>query len=713
MLHPFKALTLSLCLSLLLAGMPALAVPAATTANSQENAEEKAGHKALTPSAHHFLLDTMIIGFLQNYHLRDHEFDTELAQRVFDDFIDNLDPGRYYLLRQDVEEFRSRHAELASNNREAGAGRRVAIAFELFERYRERLLERVAFARDFLGEKPDLEADDSLEIDRSDAAWAVDRKELDRLWEKRIKNDVIGLMLAERDWETIQDTLDRRYRNFERRISQNSAEDIYEMFINAHARALDPHTAYMSARGTEEFEIRMSLSLEGIGAALVAEDDYVTITRVLPGGPADRDGRLRAQDRITGVAQGKDGDMKDVVGWRVDDVVALIRGPEGTVVRLQILPADAVPGDPEKTITLTRSEVKLEEQAASSEIITVEMDGGEQRIGIIDIPTFYMDFQGRREGKQDYRSTTRDVRRLLEELKEKQVDAVLLDLRNNGGGSLTEATDLMGLFIDRGPVVQLLDLSGDINIGHSPSGNLVWDGPMGVLINRFSASASEIVAGAIQDYGRGLVIGSPTYGKGTVQNLQDFGRHFREEDKVGQLKFTTGKFYRISGGSTQHRGVRPDIDLPSPVDLGEFGESTKPNALEWDEIRSIEHRGGPLPRKLIDSLSGHHKDRTARDIEFSAYLEELQRYQEFRQRDRISLVLEKRREERDEMQERRLARENLERTARGEEPLEALDENAETEETDLLLKESANIMADFIRLLPKLGEGRDRLAIRG
>ncbi|MCP1726513.1 carboxyl-terminal processing protease [Natronospira proteinivora] len=667
----------------------------------------------LEPSDRQLFLDRLIAGLLERHHLDTHEFDAEMAEEVFDNFLDNLDPGRHYLLAEDVEAFRERHRELVANSDGHGTGERIKLAFETFQRFRERGEDRIRFAQSYLDEKPDLEGEDELAVDREDAPWAKDEAELDTLWEKRVTNDVIGLIMAERDWDDARETLLRRYDNLRRNISHSDRNEVFELFINAHANALDPHTAYFSPRNVEEFEIRMSLSLEGIGAALQSDDEYITITEILPGGPADQDGTLRPQDRITGVAAHEDCDMEDIVGWRVDDAVQLIRGPEGSKVRLRYLPGDAVPGDPEKTIELVRSEVQLEEQAAKKEIKDVTLGDQSYRVGVIQIPTFYMDFQGRREGREDYRSTTRDVRRLLGELQEEGVDAVLVDLRNNGGGSLIEATELAGVFLDGGPVVQMLDTQGELEVAEGPDNGAEWDGPLGVMVNRFSASASEIFAGAIQDYGRGVIIGSPTYGKGTIQNLLDLDRWFSEDDDVGQLKFTIGKFYRVSGGSMQHRGVIPDLELPSAISLEDFGESTKPNALAWDEIASLEYDGDPLPRSLVEQLTEMHSERVSEDLDFNNLLDDIRRYREVQERRTLSLNLDKRRESQEDARERRLAQENVRRAARGEAALSELDGDEEaTGDPDILLTESARILADFAALLPEYADHESRFSAR-
>jgi len=677
-----------------------------------EMSSDQAAGEALKPSERQVFLDRVVAGLLEQHHLNARKVDDVLAREVFDNYLDRLDPGRYYLLESDVREFRRQHDALLKDSNRHGTGDRIELAFDIFERFRERMGERINFSKEYLSEKPELESDEQMAIDRDDAEWATDKDALDKLWAKRVKNDVIGLVLAERDWDDIQETLSRRYDTLSRNVAQSSRNDVFEMFMNAHTHALDPHTAYFSPRNMEEFEIRMSLSLEGIGAALQTQDEYITITEILPGGPADKDGTLRAQDRVTGVQPAEGCDMVDIVGWRVDDAVQLIRGPEGSKVRLRYLPADSVPGDPEKTIQLVRSEVQLEQQAAKKQIKTVELDERDYRIGVIQIPTFYMDFQGRREGREDYRSTTRDVRKLLQELKDESVDGIMVDLRNNGGGSLMEATELASVFLDKGPVVQMLDSRGSLDVADNPGDGKEWDGPLGVIVNRFSASASEIFAGAIQDYGRGVIIGSPTYGKGTIQNLLDLDR-FSNEGDAGQLKFTIGKFYRVNGDSMQHRGVIPDVQLPSAISLEDFGESTKDNALPWDQIKALEYDGEPLPESLITTLGEKHSNRAAKDVDFSALMDDIRSYRDVQSRKIISLNIDKRREEQEHVRERRLAQENVRRAARGEAALDELDDDTEgSGDPDILLTESARIVANLATLLPGYAEHESRFAAR-
>ena len=458
--------------------------------------------------------------FLTNYHYKRTRLDDELSSEIFDSYLELLDPNRIYFLAGDIEQFERyrhgmddalRHSDLLS-------------AYEIFNVYAERVQQRVDYARVRVKQPFDFTIDEYYQFDREGEPWATDVAELDELWRKRVKNDYLRLLLTDKEPESIVKTLTERYDNQERRISELNNEDVFQFFMNAFAQSIEPHTAYLSPRSSENFEISMKLSLEGIGALLGRENEYTLISSIVPGGPAEQDGRLKAGDRITAVGQGNDGKLVDVIGWRVEDVVDLIRGPKDTVVRLEVLPEDSSISGPTQLIDIVRNEVKLEEQAAKSEIIEVPAGDGEDqtiKIGVIDLPVFYLDFNGRAQNLPDYRSSTRDVQQHISDLKEQGVQGIVVDLRNNGGGSLLEATTLTGLFIDKGPVVQVRNSSGRISLEEDVEPGMAWEGPLAVLVNRYSASASEIFAAAIQDYGRGVVIGETTFGKGTVQSLLD------------------------------------------------------------------------------------------------------------------------------------------------------------------------------------------------
>ncbi|MEX1267152.1 MAG: carboxy terminal-processing peptidase, partial [Woeseia sp.] len=526
--------------------------------------------------------------------------------------------------------------------------------------------------------------------------------ELDELWRKRVKNDALNLRLTDKEWPEIQEILEKRYSQFLKRLDQVKNDDVFETFMNAFSHTLDPHSNYLSPRNSEEYRIQMSLSYFGIGASLQTEDDYVVVIDVIPGGPAAIDGELQPKDRITAVAQGEDGEMVDVIGWRLDDVVQLIRGPAETVVRLQITPAGALPGGSEKEIQLVRNQVKLEEQAAKSEVITVPRDGRDWSVGVIAVPSFYRDYQALSNGDKDYTSTTKDVKRLIGELEEQGIDGIIIDLRNNGGGHLTEATALSGLFIDNGPVVQLRNSNGRISRLDDPDPvpRVAYNGPLAVLVNRYSASASEIFAAAIQDYKRGIIIGQQTFGKGTVQNLYSLDQYVRsnEDEGLGQLTLTIGKYYRVTGESTQHRGVDPDIALPSPIDAELVGESVRDSALPWDTIRTTRFRAGEPLDTTIATLSSSYLERSQSDPDVQYLMDGIQDVEEARARTTVTLSLEKRREEREENLDRRLKRENARRAALGLEPVATNEELEKLEGPDVQLDQAAAIVTDLAEM---------------
>jgi carboxyl-terminal processing protease len=590
----------------------------------------------------------------------------------------------------------------------------------MFNVYVERVDQRVAWARERLKQPFDFNLDEYYDYDRTTQPWAATNVELDDLWRQRVKNDYLRLKLAGKEHDDIVELLDERYQNLDRRVTELDADDVFNFFMNAYAQAIEPHTAYMSPRGSENFEISMRLSLEGIGALLGRENEYTSIARVVPGGPADQDGRLKAGDRVTAVGQGADGKMVDVVGWRVDDVVDLIRGAKDTVVRLEVLSEGEGVDSPAKIIDIVRGEVQLEEQAASSEVIEVPREGGEPvKIGIIDLPVFYLDFAGRAQNLPDYRSSTRDVRRLIGELEAEGVVGIVVDLRNNGGGSLLEATTLTGLFIDQGPVVQVRNSSGRVSTEEDTEPGMAWAGPLAVLVNRYSASASEIFAAAIQDYGRGLVIGEPTFGKGTVQSLLDLQEWaLNDSAQSGQLKITQAQFFRVNGGSTQNRGVLPDIRMPSAGDPQKYGERSLDNALPWTEIDSAQYdRSGDL-KQLAAVTDSRFRNRIVHDREFNWLQDDITEFNANEESHKVSLLESARRLEMDEAEAKRKARRELQ----GGDPVlsadedllavgsdgsaealdEALGEDSEEDDEeqgpDLLLRESARIVADMVEL---------------
>jgi len=672
----------------------------------------------IEPQMEHRYASNIATRFLTNYHYKRTRLDDELSSDIFDHYLELLDPSKVYFLSSDIETFERYRTSLDDALRHSD----LMPAYDIFNVYATRVQQRVDYARDRVKKPFDFSVDEFYQYDREDEPWVANPQELDELWRKRVKNDYLRLLLTDKEPDAIVETLTERYDNLERRINELNTEDVFQFFMNAFAQSIEPHTAYLSARSSENFEISMKLSLEGIGALLGRENEYTLISSVVPGGPADKDGRLAAGDRITAVGQGNDGKMVDVIGWRVDDVVALIRGPKDTIVRLEVLPEDASVSGPTTMIDIVRNEVKLEEQAAQSEVIEVPVEGSEGetvKIGVIDLPVFYMDFAGRAQNKPDYRSSTRDVRRLIGELEEQGVAGIIVDLRNNGGGSLLEATTLTGLFIDTGPVVQVRNSSGRISLEEDVDPGMAWEGPLAVMINRYSASASEIFAAAIQDYGRGVLIGEPTFGKGTVQSLLDLD-DYAPSDKpgMGQLKITMAQFFRVNGGSTQNLGVEPDIRFPSFGDPQKYGERSMDNALPWTSIDPARYQSSGDLSQLVAVADNRYHGRIVSDEEFGWLMSDIDSYNERADEKSISLLESVGRQKMKEAEEKKAARKAAEEgrgplLAEGgtlvapdpelgdfeeEEAASDDDEEEEDEGPDLLLREAARIVVDMVEL---------------
>ena len=670
----------------------AIFATAALSAMAESNSLTKS--QDLTPQPRHEKIGQLVKEFIQKSHYKHAAVDDDLSSLVLDNYIKSLDGNRMYFLASDVEAFNAYRYQL---NDMVGS-EPLDPVFEIFEVYRTRARQRLNYALTQLESEPDFSLDEDYKFDRSENDWAETDAELNEIWRKRVKNDALNLTLADKDWEGVQEVLDKRYSRFLKRMDQLKNDDVFETFMNAFTHTLDPHSSYLSPRNSEEYRIQMSLSYFGIGASLQLDDDYVMVVNIIPGGPAAIDGELQPKDRITAVAQGGE-ELVDVIGWRLDDVVQLIRGPANSVVRLQIMPEGALPGASEKIIHLTRNQVKLEEQAAKSELITVPRDGRDWSIGVIDVPSFYRDYRALSNGDKNYTSTTKDVRRLIGELEEQGIDGLILDLRNNGGGHLTEATALSGLFIENGPVLQLKNANGRISRLDDPDPvpRVAYNGPLAVLVNRYSASASEIFAAAIQDYARGLIIGQQTFGKGTVQNLYSLDQYVRrpEGDGLGQLTLTIGKYYRVTGESTQHRGVNPDIALPSYIDAETVGESVRDSALPWDTIRSTKFRAGESLDHSIAELTSNYIARTKTDPDFKYLVDGIEDVEESRLRKTVSLNFDDRQAERESDIERRLDRENARREAQGLEPVAAIEDLEDSKLPDVHLDQAAGIVTDM------------------
>ena len=589
---------------------------------------------------------------LARYHYKATPLDDALSAKIFDRYFEALDGERLFFLQSDVDQFAVARTKLddAINNEN------LTLPFAIYDVYEKRFAARMAYARELLKTTPDFTLDERYQFDREKEPWAKSEAEIREIWRKRVKNDWLRLKLAGKDDKSIRATLDKRYESTASRIAKLNNEDVFQMFMNAYAMSIEPHTNYMGPKTAENFDIAMRLSLEGIGAVLQSREDYTVIREIVPGSPADQ-AKLKVGDRLLGVAQG-DGPMVDVMGMRIDDVVAKVRGPKGTTVRLDVLPGDAGPDGKPSVVSIVRKKISMEEQAAKKSVIEVKENGVTRRVGVIALPTFYQDFDARRRGDKDFKSATRDVARILGELKKEKVDNVLIDLRNNGGGSLTEAVELTGLFIDRGPVVQQRTGDGKVDVESDNSPGLAWDGPVGVLINRGSASASEIFAAAIQDYGRGLIIGEPSFGKGTVQTLVPLDRIANnDKPRYGELKMTIAQFFRINGGTTQLRGVTPDIALPQMSDPESFGEASFDNALPYTTVKPAFYVPSGNIREIIKPLQLKHEARIAKDKDFQFLKQDIAELIKQRKENSISLNEAVRRKERDRQEERAKLRE--------------------------------------------------------
>jgi carboxyl-terminal processing protease len=640
-------------------------------------------------------ISSNVTKLIEELHYSQPHLDNSLSSAILDRYLDTLDGNRMYFTSGDIASFNRLRYELDDRTRSG----ELQPLFDIFNLFRKRAAERVDYAIKLLATEPDYTIDESYRWDRAQLPWPATMADLDEIWRQNVKSDGMRLMLTGKTWTEAAAVLKERYERSYKRVTQLTADDVFETYMNAVAHNMDPHSSYLSPRQSEEYRIQMSLSYDGIGASLQLEDDYVKVMNIIPGGPAQIDGQLKPEDRITAVGEGKSGELVDVIGWRLDDVVQKIRGPGGTKVRLQVLPAGAAPGSSEKTIELTRDKIKLEEQAAKKSIVEMPFDGDTYKIGVIIVPSFYQDFAARSRGDDDYTSTSRDVTRLIAEFKaEGGVDGIVMDLRANGGGHLSEATELSGLFIDRGPIVQLRETRGNIQVLDDPSAGAIYTGPLAVLVDRYSASASEIFAAAIQDYDRGVIIGQQTFGKGSVQNLFPLDRLMRGSDN-GQLTLTIGKYYRVTGESTQHRGVIPDIELPSMVDTSVVGESTRDTALPWDRIQPTRFRPVPGLDAELDTLRTHQTARAAEDPDFRYLLSDVAAFKEINAQKTVSLNLKTRQAETKALEQGRLDRENKRRAALGVAPLTGVDqlESAEMPDT-VVLREAARVVAEMAEL---------------
>lgn len=636
-----------------------------------------------------------VANLLADYHYARPKLNDELSSKIFDQYFKILDGGKSYFLASDIAKFEKFRGAL-DNSLQSGD---LSVAYDIYQVFQARWNERYSYAISLLAEEMKFDTPDKFYFDREKASWVQDKKSLDELWRQRVKNDALNLRLADKAWPEIKTLLEKRYETAKRRMVQVNSEDIFSTFMNAVTSSIDPHATYFSPPQAENFNIEMRLSLEGIGAVLQSDDVYTKVVSLVEMGPADKSKQIKPEDKIVAVGQ-DNGEMIDVIGWRLDDVVKLIRGKAGTVVRLDVVPTTAGVDGASKRITITREKVKLEDEAAKSKLITVKTNNVEHRVGVITVPKFYIDFDARMRGDKNYVSVSRDVKRLLNEFKAQNVDGVVLDLRNNGGGALDEAAAMTGLFVDAGPVVLEKNQFGQVSVIRSPESAPVWTGPLAVLVNGQSASASEILAAALQDYGRALIVGETTFGKGTVQTVTDLNPlRDRAGDRLGAIKYTVQKFYRITGGSTQHKGVTPDISFPSIFTPEEFGESSLDNALPWDFTTPTRYTSSEGIKKLLPVLSKKSDSRIGVNPEFSYIKSDIQEFSSRKNEKYVSLNLDERKAERERNKQQTLTRENERRARKGEAKLEALPEDYSAKnEQDVFLDESANIVSDMIVL---------------
>ncbi len=654
-------------------------------------------------------VEGLVTQILSNYHYRRVPLNDSLSSKIFDNYVKELDGNRMNFTQSDIDGF-EKFRYVIDDQLQSGD---LTAAYYIYNVYRKRAKERFTYVASLLDKPMDFKVDEVYYPDRENATWASNTKELDELWRKAIKSTLLDWKISGKaDTSAVKD-LKERYKRSEKYFDKTKSEDVFQQFMNSFTESVDPHTNYMIPKAAAQFNQEMAQSFEGIGATLRLEGDYVTIIELITGGPAYRSKALKPKDRIVGVAQGDNGAFVDIVGWMTDDAVKLIKGPKSTIVRLKILPGDAAVGAMPKEVRLVREKIKLEDGSAKKDILYMNNNGKSYKIGLITLPIFYRDFEGVRKGDGDYKSTSADVKKFLQELNAEKVDGVILDLRNNGGGSLVEAVSLTGLFIPQGPVVQRKQSDGEIKAEYDTDPAVVYDGPLAVLVNRFSASASEIFAGAIQDYKRGVIVGEQTYGKGTVQTLVDLGRFLRgEPENVGQLKITMEKFYRITGSSTQHKGVTPDIELPSGFSAEEYGESSQPSALPWDMIAATKYApSAAITEPVLTKLQKNTQDRLKTEPELKKLIADFDYWKKAKERKSIALQEDKRRKEIEEQKKRNAQELNPDIAAAVEDTKPVANDSTsiaqakekalkERREKDAYLKETERILVDYIQLSP-------------
>lgn len=649
----------------------------------------------IRPEEIHRKKSLLLAELIGNYHYNQHKVDDSISSATFRLYLDALDGSKLYFLQSDIQKFEKYRFQfddlLKSGN--------VEPAYDIFNVYKQKMLNRIDKTLQLLDKEFEFKSDEYLETDREKVKWVVNESQLDDFWKKYVKNQLLSLKLTGKSLEEARNIVKGRYERIRKSVLQTKSEDVFQIFMNSLTGAYDPHTSYFSPVSAANFNMSMRKSFEGIGARLQTQNDYTVVSEVMPGGPAFKSKKLKANDKIIAVAQGENGKFEDVIGWRIDDVVSKIRGEKGTTVRLQIIPANSGANAAPVEIRLVRDKIKIEDESAEKKIISHTYNNKTYQLGVIQIPSFYLDFDAYQKGDKDYKSTSRDVKKLIRELQNENIDALLIDLRNNGGGSLKEAIDLTGLFIKEGPVVQVRDVAGRIDIGRDTDSEEVYEGPLLVMVNGYSASASEIFAGAIQDYKRGLIIGENTYGKGTVQNAIDLNRYAPSiQDKLGQINLTLSKYYRITGSSTQLLGITPDIKLPSAFDQEEVGERSEPQALPWDEIKSSKFTSSnKVNEALIQKLQKSYQARLKSDPNLKQLFQDLEEIKTLRKQTKISLSEEKRVKEQKEYEEKMSKRSELDIVIESEEEEEVKVENKNNKQRkDLYLLNALQVAAEML-----------------
>lgn len=683
-----------------------LGTPPSTTIIESVNAAENANSAIGKLTPRHSFEYKIINSMLKRYHYKKFELDDAFSGKILDQYLDQLDPSKVYFTQADIKQFNVHRDKFDDYINDGN----TEVAVNIFKKYQQRINERSQYASKRIEQPFALDKDDNYLLDRKDANWEISETALNLLWEKRIKNAYINEILADTKPAEAVKKLKKRYINMTKRTSQIKPNELFQTIVNAYAGAVEPHTSYLSPRSSEQFDINMSLSLSGIGAVLRTDEDHTKIVSVVPGGPADLTGQISAGDRIIGVGQKTVASIKDIIGWRLSDVVNIIRGEKGSTVVLSVLPnATGLSGKP-KTVKIVRDKIKLEHQAASKRIIEIDRPKGKVKVGVIDLPSFYIDFKARNRGDKDYAATTRDVKKLLLELKKEGIDDLIIDLRGNGGGSLSEVVSLTGLFIDKGPVVQINDTTGRTDILKDEDSGVVYNGPMAVLIDKGSASASEIFAGAIQDYQRGVIIGETTFGKGTVQTVLPLESYTRKtfDKPLGQIKITSAQFFRINGESTQHKGVIPDLNWNLPQIDGDFGERAYKNALPWRKIEVADHKdfSRAFSPAVLQQAKTKSRERIANNPKFKTTVERVKLLVNAGNEKTASLNLAKRKAKRKLFDKQLLSLENKLQVANGLPVYKTIKELRDAQEkqnddiftkkpVDVFLNEAAHILTDL------------------